>query len=131
MLRKLGAHPMLKDRANHGSLPPCWRTLHELSTLEDKILKAALADGRIHPGLERREVRALSGKPPSGKATKPIPLDQITEDTVHAWLAKASVDSRLRISAKIFATEQNVGDDIVAAATDGRRLLRMTVRARC
>jgi hypothetical protein len=40
-------------------LPPCWSTLYELSQLEDKVLEAKLADGTIHPGMQRKDATAL------------------------------------------------------------------------
>ena len=44
----------------HGhKLPPCWTTIYELTKLEDDVLKAALADGTIHPGMERKDATAL------------------------------------------------------------------------
>ena len=45
---------------NHGShLPPSWRTLYELSRLDDDLLEAAFKDGRINPEMERHEVAAI------------------------------------------------------------------------
>lgn len=41
------------------NLPPCWTTLYELAQLDDDILKAKLADGTIHPGMQRKDARAL------------------------------------------------------------------------
>jgi hypothetical protein len=41
------------------NLPPCWATLYELAQLDDDILKAKLADGTIHPGMQRKDARAL------------------------------------------------------------------------
>ena len=49
--RTLGAHVH--------QLPPCWSTLYELSKLDDDFLKAKLADGTIHPGMQRRAAIAL------------------------------------------------------------------------
>ena len=47
----LGAHVHL--------LPPCWSTLYELTKLGDDVLKAALDDGTIHPGMQRKDAVAL------------------------------------------------------------------------
>ena len=44
----------------HGhKLPSCWTTIYELTKVEDDVLKAALADGRINPGMERKDASAL------------------------------------------------------------------------
>jgi hypothetical protein len=73
MLRRIAAHPIIAN-ANHGSsLPACWRTLYELTKVDNNILVVALADGRIHPGLARKDIRSeILGLPPSGaKGSKP------------------------------------------------------------
>jgi hypothetical protein len=44
----------------HGhKLPPCWTSIYELSKLGDETLKAKLADGTIHPGMQRKDAVAL------------------------------------------------------------------------
>ena len=40
-------------------LPPCWSTLYYVSQLSESALKAAFADGRIHPGLMRKDAIGL------------------------------------------------------------------------
>lgn len=40
-------------------MPPSWRTLYELSRQEPKALEQAIASGRVHPGLERKDVDTL------------------------------------------------------------------------
>jgi hypothetical protein len=45
-------------------LPNSWSTAYELSKLDDDILKAAIADGRIHPKMERKDAVALRPKKP-------------------------------------------------------------------
>jgi hypothetical protein len=59
MLMKIAEHPVLSD-TNHGShLPTSWRTLYELTKLPEPLLEKALAEGHVHPGMERRHVLAL------------------------------------------------------------------------
>ncbi len=59
MLMAVAKHPRLSDR-NHGSdLPASWRTLYELSKLDDDSFAAALEGGKIRPDMERQEARAL------------------------------------------------------------------------
>jgi len=46
---------------NHGSvLPPSWRTLYELTKLEDDEFAAKLADGTIHPEMQRKDVARIN-----------------------------------------------------------------------
>jgi hypothetical protein len=49
-------------------LPPYWTILYLLSQLTEGTLKAALSDGRIHPGMSRKDAIAL--KPAKKTATK-------------------------------------------------------------
>ena len=49
-------------------LPPAWTILYQLSQLPETTLKAALADGRIHPGMSRKDAIAL--KPAKKTTTK-------------------------------------------------------------
>jgi hypothetical protein len=59
MLMKIASHPVLSE-ANHGSrLPRSWRTLYELTKFPEAMLRQALADGRVHPGMERSHVKRL------------------------------------------------------------------------
>ena len=70
MLKKLHFDPSVAKKlsciaknatlgAHVHQLPPCWSTLYELSKLDDDFLKAKLADGTIHPGMQRRAAIAL------------------------------------------------------------------------
>ncbi|HEY1277142.1 MAG TPA: hypothetical protein VGF25_19710, partial [Thermoleophilaceae bacterium] len=56
-------HKILSNRAHAHALPPSWFTLYELTKLDDAILEAALADGRITPALERKDVRQQTQQP--------------------------------------------------------------------
>jgi N6-adenosine-specific RNA methylase IME4 len=56
MLMAIGEDARLTE-TNHGSLlPPHWRTLYELTRLDDDTLAARFADGTIRPEMERSEV---------------------------------------------------------------------------
>jgi hypothetical protein len=61
-LMKIAQHPELSKSAHAPILPPSWYTLYELTKLPDRLVAKALADGRIHPDMERADVRALEGK---------------------------------------------------------------------
>ena len=62
MLAKIAANPVLADPANHGSLPPCWRTLYELTKVPSNELRSAIDTGLVHPGMQRKDVNSLRGR---------------------------------------------------------------------
>ncbi len=62
MLAKIAANPVLADPANHGSLPPCWRTLYELTKVPSNELRSAIDTGLVHPGMQRKDVDSLRGR---------------------------------------------------------------------
>jgi hypothetical protein len=37
-------------------LPPHWGTLYEITKLPDRIFEAKIADGSIHPEMQRKDV---------------------------------------------------------------------------
>jgi hypothetical protein len=58
-LMYIAKHPVLTKSANVSLLPPDRSTLYELAALDTKILSSALKDGRIHPGMELKDVGRL------------------------------------------------------------------------
>jgi hypothetical protein len=76
--------------ATHVSrLPPCWSTLYELSQLKPEFLQAAINQGNVHPGMERKDALALKPKTTTTTTTttnNPLALSA-------AWNL-ASVDQR-------------------------------------
>lgn len=59
MLMRIAKHPILSN-ANHGSsLPTSWRCLYELSRLPVPVLERAIAEGRVHAGMERNRVAPM------------------------------------------------------------------------
>ncbi|MGA8692640.1 MAG: hypothetical protein WB689_02130, partial [Xanthobacteraceae bacterium] len=57
----------------HGhKLPPCWTTIYELTKVKDDVLKAALAVGTIHPGMERKDASALRSPTEQGQSNDPV-----------------------------------------------------------
>ena len=60
-LMQIGEHPILSNRKHVTDLPPSWGTLWALARLPQPTLRKALTDGRVHPGMERKEVTALRG----------------------------------------------------------------------
>lgn len=56
MLAAVATDPRLEN-ANHGShLPSSWRTLYELTRLDDVTLERAFEDGTIRPDMQRKHV---------------------------------------------------------------------------
>jgi hypothetical protein len=52
----IARHPILTNCAHVHKWPPSWGTLYELAKLPIEVLRAKLADGRIAPKLERKDV---------------------------------------------------------------------------
>lgn len=52
----IASHPILSNQAHAHDLPPSWYTLYELTKLPAGDLQDRLADGSIHPGIERSDV---------------------------------------------------------------------------
>jgi hypothetical protein len=106
--RRIGKHPVISDPVHHGALPACWRTLDELITATGKDLdrlRTAIADGRIHPDLQRKDVRRALGLPPkpAGSKRKSKTNDQEEEniqegeaplDAVAMWAGYSTKDKR-------------------------------------
>lgn len=90
MLMTVAADPRI---ANHGSqMPPSWRTLHELTRLDDQTFAARLADGTIRPDMERREVikgaRALM-------SSRQEPEDSLDYFPTPPWATRALIEKVL------------------------------------
>lgn len=62
MLMKIANTPRLTDPKHVSVLPPSWGTLYELTKLDDKTFKQAMAKGTINPEMERKDAEALLGK---------------------------------------------------------------------
>jgi hypothetical protein len=109
-LKRIAKHPVLSNPAHHGALPACWRTLDELirqADGNDELLEAALANGRIRPDLQRKNIREALGLPPkpsrggskgSGKG------DELPPDPVAIWATLKKVDKE-----KILGSEGRTG----------------------
>jgi hypothetical protein len=59
-LMKIGTDPRLTNTAHGQHLPKAWRTLHELTKLDDKAFKEALLSGAIHPEMTRNDAERLA-----------------------------------------------------------------------
>ena len=74
-------------------LPLSWGTLYELSKLPDDIMTAALADGRIHPKMERKDARAL--KPPKAITGDSAKILELLKSIYPKGLTREAVGERL------------------------------------
>lgn len=77
-------------RVSHAILPCSWMTLYALAKLTADEFDAGLASGAIHPGMERKDVKALKPEPP--KAAKPPDPSRATVDD---WCGKFSIQISL------------------------------------
>ena len=59
MFMAIAHHPALANTSSHSHLPAAYNTLYDLSRLEPFVLEAAIADGLVHPGITRTEVKTL------------------------------------------------------------------------
>jgi hypothetical protein len=61
-LMKIARHPVLRESAHARNLPLSWMTLYTLAALPPKVLEEFIADGTVHPGLERKQAERLVRK---------------------------------------------------------------------
>jgi hypothetical protein len=62
-LRAIAADPVISDSAHARNLPSSWYTLYLLTKIKSVALKKQmLADGRIHPDLERKDIEDIIKK---------------------------------------------------------------------
>jgi hypothetical protein len=90
----IASHPILSNPTHVSHLPPTWGTLYELTRVDPETLTFAVEDGRIHPGMERRDVKALLPPKPTAKPSDPFYVIQ-TLLTESYWAAPAAEQARL------------------------------------
>lgn len=78
----IAGNPILANPTHVSVLPPAWGTLYELSRLSEKVLKAKIADGTIHPRMERKDAVALEPK----RTPKRSPPARLTLLTINKQL---------------------------------------------
>jgi hypothetical protein len=61
-LMKIARHPVLGDSAHAPNLPVSWMVLYTLAALSAETLEQFIADGTVHPGLERKQAECLVRK---------------------------------------------------------------------
>jgi hypothetical protein len=89
MLMKIADHPVISDPKHVSLLPPSWGTLYQIARLPAPVVEKAIADGRITPKTERKDVAAL--KPP--KPPEPSTPEAIIGKPPTKKLARAALPS--------------------------------------
>jgi hypothetical protein len=76
-LISIASNKVLSNVAHVRHLPPSWGTLSELAVVANKgfDLEAGIASGAVHPGMERKDVKALL---PSPQRDDDLPDDDAT-----------------------------------------------------
>jgi len=84
-LLRIAANSILCAPGHTAKLPPCWTIIYDLSKLDDDVLLVGIADGRVHPGMQRKEARALRGQPLGKTPKKAMPVPSL----VISWRASS------------------------------------------
>jgi hypothetical protein len=67
-------------------LPACWRTIYELSQLDDDKLLEAIESGHINPKMHRDQACGLRLRPPRAAAASPEPaVTADIQELCHLW----------------------------------------------
>lgn len=127
-LMAIGEDKRLSRLLAHGPkrLPPCWRTLYEITLLTDEQYKCAIKQGLIHSGMERNEVERLRGlreaeppppEEPRGKILY-LPTSHKTEQVPVYYVHKRSdstADQSVLVKFKYTTRELDDLDSAIAA----------------
>lgn len=85
VIMAVAAHPLLSNTSHGSYLPASYRTLYDLSRIPDDILTKALADGRIRPETQRKDIKALLPRSIMRNEWRDAPADisrQVADDIV-------------------------------------------------
>jgi N6-adenosine-specific RNA methylase IME4 len=78
-LMKIASDERLANPAHVQLLPPSWGTLYELTKLPDEVFEAKLADGTIHPEMQRKDVarenRIITRQRDEERVAKLVPVE--------------------------------------------------------
>lgn len=102
-LMKIASDPRLSKAAHGLHLPDSWRTLCELTKLDEETFDRAVSAGAIHPEMTRKDAKVISIRPVDktihigpvpvySKKTEPIPVSvtyERNEPTVLKFVAPA------------------------------------------
>jgi hypothetical protein len=103
-LMVIAQHPSLSKGAHGHLLPSSWRTLYELTKLDESTLEASFHDGRIHPDMQRKDVKALC----NGHELK---AERFTTDSVFIASFMRKLEGRIEdLLAEVGPTDRNLED---------------------
>lgn len=82
-LKAIANNTALSNRAHVRDLPASWGTLALLAQLDPEDIEAAIADGTIHPEMERKDAEALKARIQGPRAKPPAaaPLTEVVPIT--------------------------------------------------
>jgi hypothetical protein len=127
MLMAIAKSRAITNPANHGSLPPSWRTLYELSKLPESVVNKAILAGAITPTMERRAVVRLLGPVVKNAVvvTKAIPGDAQVQGPPSPGLVESDYYAEIDVAAMV---EQAVLDGHRRATKKGLKALRRALQ---
>jgi hypothetical protein len=114
-LKRIGENKVLCAHVH--KLPPCWSTLYELTKLEDGALEAAIADGKVHPKMMRKDAIALR-KPKEADAAEAVPVEPTVQPGEFVELWGAATDAE-----KIAVWKHEGADGILKLLKNDKDLL--------
>jgi len=91
----IARHTLIASGSHVNHLPQSWGTLYELTRLPDHILTRSLADGRIRPETQRKDIKALLPKATMRAEWRDAPADisrQVADDIVHGDFRELCAD---------------------------------------
>jgi hypothetical protein len=75
-LMSIASHPVLSELSIRKALPVDWTTLYALTKIPQTSLRSAIEDGKVHPGMGAKNVRALLPQPePEEQRDDDLPSD--------------------------------------------------------
>lgn len=82
-LKNIAGNAALSNPTHGTDLPASWRTLAILAQLDPEDIEAAIADGTIHPEMERKDAEALKTRIQGPRAKPPVvaPLAEVVPIT--------------------------------------------------
>jgi hypothetical protein len=134
---RVAARPILRAPAH--KIPPSWTSRYELSKLNDDGLEAAIADGRVHRKMTRKDAIAIRKPADKGQAApqtskleiaraalNALSKDERTEfvrgEPVELFLAGMSDDQRTTLAERLIGQQIENASPVIASAS-GKKLL--------
>jgi hypothetical protein len=126
---RIARNAAISNNAHGRYLPPSWRTLAVLAALDPDDIEAAIADGRIHPEVERKDAVALVRRRcvPVIEASAELREVLATTHAAHAASVAGIIEvGRLLLEAKADCSHGEWGE--LTGRTTGKSLLPFSWR---